>query len=262
MKKILLFITILILHSCSLAIKDHETAIIPDVISGEKQSSSSPKINITWTSGLVFPDCKKITSQNGDTSIEKFLQKVMEYASLSQREEYEKYTQAIASWIIHDQYYSRQNWSPHFGMFVEEYCTTGDGKYIFYSSDKVSPSFWRYDAGLGTIEEALFRRKYFNDLWWFGDFWAFWKRDGDVIMVESQMNYPWSIQISPLKKEASKKYCDNWLTPGGKKAKCSYRVRYEFNFIKNTFTEKNICSFYLDDANKKQALEACFDVTY
>lgn len=217
---------------------------------------------ITWSGNLSFPECHIVGPEDLTPEIAELAKKVEVYADESQKLDSQRYLQALASGGVTSDYYLQANWSPFFWRFLREYCSTGDGKYIFYSSDKVSPSFGRYDSKIDIIEEATFKKKYFHFVGWFGRFWAFWKRHGDIIDIISENSYPSYPENLPLKKSNNQKYCDNWLTPWGKKAQCFYRVNYEFNFIENTFTEKNICSFYRDDQGNEQVLEPCFDIQY
>lgn len=243
MKKIILLFCF-IFASCSLTAQSSKNAPMTNTISWESITNSGILLKkITWTGELIFPECISDFRNDNDPKIIKLTNKIEEYWNLSSKSD-------------------SKNWSPFFWRFLQEYCNTWDGKYIFYSSDKVSPSFGRYDEDLDIIEEARFIRKYFDYVWWFHEFWAFWKRNWNVIEIKSQLPYPSYPNISPLKKPSNQKYCDNGLTPWGKKAECYYRIGYDFDFIKNTFTEKNICSFYKDDLGKVQVLESCFDVKY
>lgn len=240
----------------------HNTNISNTSTSGATLSTGSLQENIVWTGELSFPDCHIVDNQNLNPEIIELAKKVELYADESQKLDRQRYTQALASGGITSEYYLQANWSPFFGRFLREYCSTGDGKYIFYSDDKVSPSFGRYDSRLGIIEEAIFMRKYFHFVGWFGESWAFGKRNWDTITIRAETRYPSYPELLPLKQPKNQKYCDNWLTPWGKKAQCSYTVTYEYNFIKNTFTEKNICSYHRDDLDREQVLESCFDVKY
>jgi hypothetical protein len=265
MKKIVIFLILLTISSCGLT-RNTELPIpaTPIILwSGGIQSGTLEIVPIAWTGELSFPECQMANALNMSPEIIKLSKKIEEYADISQKLENQKYSQALASGATSTEYYSHANWIPFFGRFLWEYCSTTDGKYVFYSRDKAPPSFGRYDSHLDTLEEAIFVRKYFHFVWGFGTSGAFWKRNWDIIQVQAEAPSPsYPLSLHPLKKVSNQKYCDNGLTPWGKKTQCFYKVNYEFNVIKNTFTEKNICSFYRDDLGKEQVLEPCFDVKY
>ncbi len=253
MKQIII-IFCLILASCNILNQDPRNRPISTSWVINSQYTWAIVKNITWTGELIFSECEKWNGANSLHWVEKLSSVIEQYWNSLHYTNNPNHPLHKVS--------TGSSWWYWFGRFIGEYCKTKNKQYIFYSWDKMSPTFWRYDENLDKLEESHFIKKYFNNVWWFNEFWAFWKRIWNVINIHSETPYP-SDQILPaLKKISNQRYCDNWLTSWGKKAQCFYRVNYEFDFIKNTFTEKNICSFYRDDLNKEQILEPCFEVKY
>ncbi len=266
--KIYLILTIFLFTSCTRAIPEAENkrdiSHIPRKTEPQ-QVLTEEQVSINWSEEIIFSHCYHPWQEKTEKNIEDIQmleQKIQSYNN--ERTDLQ---------------------TMDFPYFIDEYCVSSKGEYIFVASDKKPPHIGRYDTEWDILEPAiqdfntfamlpsyirLPNRNYGDNtldsyFYKLDSWWKFGKQEKHTIAYRvnaigiTQDSYE-SIKIIPktiFTKEKNRRYCSWGVTPWWKNSVCFADIEYSYNYIWNRVSEKKICTYYFDDHGMKQVLEAC-----